>query len=413
MPGLTEKAIGAARAQDGERFLWDGELPGFGCRIKPSGAKTFFIQYRVGRATRRVKVGRWPVMKVEPARMKALKLLAEIGDGGDPSARRRKERSMQGDTFEAAAKAFLAKRKELRTWNEAERIFRVYVTPVIGKRPLHEIARRELIDLLDKIADERGGSMANRTLAHLRPLFRWAVSRDVIGADPSANIPKPAKERPRQRILDDDELRWIWRAADTIGGRRGAFVKLLMLSGQRRSEVAGMRRSEFDRAARVWTLPVTRSKTAQIHEVPLPEAAWAIIDGLPKHGNSVLAENAETDAGLLGFAFVKQALDVEIARLQLTHAVETGEKVRPLTGWRLHDLRRTVRTRLAALGVAPEIAELVIGHQRKGIEAVYNLHTHRLEKASALVRWATALANIVSDRARQNVVPLSAAAGQR
>jgi integrase len=409
MAGLTEKAIGAARAKAGEVFLWDGELPGFGCRIKPSGAKTFLIQYRVGRATRRVKIGRWPVMKVEPARIKALKLLAEIGDGGDPSARRRKERAMQGDTFDAAVIAFLARRKHLRTWSEADRIFRVYVTPAIGKRPLHEISRRELIDLLDKIADERGGSMANRTLAHLRPLFRWAVSRDVIGADPSANIPKPAKERPRQRVLDDTELRWVWRAADAIGGRRGAFVKLLMLSGQRRSEVAGMRRSEFDRAARVWTLPVTRSKTAQLHEVPLPDVAWSIIDALPKNGDCVLAENADTDAGLLGFAFAKQALDVEIARLQLQQAADTGERVKPMATWTFHDLRRTVRTRLAALGVTAEIAELVIGHQRKGIEAVYNLHGHRLEKAAALARWAAVLSGIIGATPRNNVVTLAAA----
>ena len=225
MAGLTEKAVSAARAKNDEAFLWDGQLPGFGVRIKPpssknpDGVKTFFVQYRVGPQTRRIKIGRHPTVKVENARKMAIELLGEIGGGGDPSERRRRERASQGDTVEAIAKLFVekyVKAKGRRGLRETERIFKVYVNPTLGKRPIHNVKRRDIIELLDNIAVENGPIMANRVLAAVRKLFNWAIARDIIEASPVVGIEKPGEEKKRERVLTDGEIREAWNVAEAM-----------------------------------------------------------------------------------------------------------------------------------------------------------------------------------------------------
>ncbi|HTO83722.1 MAG TPA: integrase arm-type DNA-binding domain-containing protein, partial [Methylomirabilota bacterium] len=279
MAGLTEKSVGAARAKTGEAFLWDGELPGFGVRIKPAsrrnpeGAKTFLVQYRVGNRTRRIAIGRWPVVKVEKARTKALRLLAEIGDGGDPSARLRRERQQaaegQAKTLQSVADRFFAeigategdeqsngkrRRKEpLRTAKDVKRQLDRFLLARFGKQPVGEITRGDLIAMVDDIADNNGPIMANRALAWTKRLFRWAASKDLIASNPAADIEKPAAERKRDRVMTDDEIREVWAATGTLPYPTGHYIKALLLTGRRRASVAQMRRSEIDATRRVWT----------------------------------------------------------------------------------------------------------------------------------------------------------------
>ncbi len=417
MAGLTEKAVSAARAQDREAFLWDRQLAGFGVRIKPpssknpEGVKTFFVQYRVGPQTRRAKIGRHPAVKVEQARKKAVKLLGEIGDGGDPSARVRRERAGQADTVEAVAAVFIekhAKAKGRRSWRETERIFGVYVTPKVGKRPIRNLRRRDIIDLLDGVAENHGPIMANRVLAAVRKLLNWSIARDIIDASPVVGIEKPGEERKRDRILTDDEIREVWNAAQAIGYPYGPMTATLMLTGQRRGEVAGMRRSEIDPRDRVWTISPGRTKNKLPHEVPLSPAFIDLFNSLPNNGDCVFKTGRAGDKPVNSFTMAKQRLDAAIQSAREASAPVAGrsaQQVEPMRAWTFHDIRRTVRTHLSRLGINAEIAERVINHVPTGIRAVYDLHQFREEKRAALALWAQSLAGIVTPS--DNVVVLS------
>ena len=406
MAGLTEKTVRAARAKDSEAFLWDGQLPGFGVRIKPpsakntDGVKTFIVQYRVGSQTRRLKIGRYPAFRVEEARKRAIALLSEIGSGGDPSQRARRERAIQIDTVKAIAAQFIdkhAKARGRRSWRETERIFNVYINPILGRRPIRGVTRRDIIELLDNVADNRGPIMANRVLAAVRKLFNWAIARDIIEASPVVGIEKPGEETKRERVLTDGEIREVWNAAESIGYPYGHLAKALLLTGQRRAEVAGMRRAEVDAGEGVWTIPQERTKNKLAHEVPLSPAVRGLLASVPHVGDCVFKTGRTGDKPLNSFTVAKERLDAAILEARNTRAQgERRGKAEPMPHWTLHDLRRTMRTRLSKLGVTPEIAERAIGHIPTGVRAVYDRHQFHEEKRAALALWAQSLANIVS-----------------
>jgi integrase len=194
-----------------------------------------------------------------------------------------------------------------------------------------------------------------------------------------------------------------------------------MLLGQRRAETSGLRRSEINQREKLWTLPTSRYKTSTMHEVPLSDAAWDIIaaairerqkiatgdDGQPPAEWDAVFVSGRADTPIRDYSMLKERIDKKIAELQREQAKVTGDKVKPLTAWGFHDLRRTLRTRLSALGVRPDIAEMVIGHSRQGMQAVYDLHAFRSEKRASLNLWATALARIVEPI--DNVVVLGTA----
>jgi len=443
MTGLTERRIREASAKDGEVFLWDDDVRGFGCRIKPSGAKVFLVQRKRGprgaARTQRVTIGHWPVMKVEKARIEAIKLLAHIADGADPAAERRGEREAMGDTVQDRAKEFIekhAKAKGRRSWHESERIFTVYVNPTLGKRPISDVKRRDIIELLDDIADRKakhpetgeavgGPIMANRVLAAVRKLFNWAIARDIIETSPVVGIERPGEERKGKRVLSDAEIREIWAAADTLGYPYGYFVKALLLTGRRRTPVAQMRRSEIDANARVWNPPPS-SANKEAPELPLFTALEELLDSisnkegdfvfkgraLRRHGPRVTVASADDDKPINSFAAIKDKLDAAIRAARKTAAAKRGgdaAKVKPMPEWDLQrDVRRTVRTRLGELGVSDEIAGLVMGHDRQGIKAVYDHSKRREEKRRALELWGQALARILDPAPTANVVVLGA-----
>jgi integrase len=428
MAGLTEKAIGAARASDGERFLWDGHLPGFGCRIKPAsaknpdGVKTFLLQYRVGMGTRRVKLGRSPAMRVEEARTKARALLAAIDKGADPSAERKRNRAVRSDSLEAVAADFIekhAKAKGRRGWRETQRIFAKYVSPGLGKRHMRDVTRRDVIDLLDKVATKHGPIMANRVLAAVRKLFNWSIARDIIDASPLAGIERPGEETARDRVLSEGEICEVWAAADAVGYPYGHMTKALLLAGQRRGEVSRMREAEVDTADTVWTLPPERTKNKLPHEVPLfPALSTLIADALaaraplpedvPAAGDFVFTTAPTHNKPVNSHTRAKELLDAAITAARRKTAEQQGRvpaKVEAMPAWTFHDLRRTMRTRLSKLGVAPEIAERILNHVPTGVRQVYDRHQFREEKRAALELWAKALAAILSPS--DNVVVLT------
>jgi integrase len=382
------------------------EIPDSGCRglyavIQPTGRKTWAVRFRFGGKTRKLTLD--PALTLAAARQAATAALHELERGNDPAALKfdaqaKAEKAAADrarDTVEALANEFIeqyAKRKTRRnSWRQTEHVFHKIVLPAWRGRIIHDIERRHIRELVENVAVDRP-VLANRTLAHLSKFFNWLCERDVIKASPCAGVKPPAKEQARDRVLDDAEVKALWRACDGIGGAAGSAVKLMLLTGQRCGEVVGMKRSEI--SGDVWTLPPERTKNKMRHEVPLSAQALAIIEAVPGVDKDYLFTSSPTRR-LGNMAPAKVALD--------TH-------MKPAQPWVLHDLRRTVASGMAALGVKLPVIEKVLNHVSgsfRGIVGVYQRHEYAAEKRDALQRWANHVEGLVSGKpADDKVVPL-------
>jgi integrase len=275
----------------------------------------------------------------------------------------------------------------------------------IGKawrgRPVASITKPDIHHVLDAIMDRGSSVIANRTLAHLKTMFNWAKSRGIITQSPADNIEKPGEETARERAPDDSELAEIWQAAAKLEWPFEPAVKLLMLTGQRREEVGQMRWTELKLSEGVWTLPATRTKNGQPHDIHLSPLAIKIIRTVKfiEDCDLVFTTNGETT--ISGWSKAKRRLDEEIAAARRAQARARGEdadKVRPMSDWRIHDLRRSVATGLSNLGVAPIVADRILNHvpkKHKGqVMFVYNRAEYTKERREALELWARHLQQI-------------------
>lgn len=247
--------------------------------------------------------------------------------------------------------------------------------------------------MLEEIAT-RAPAVASATYGELGPFFAWCVDRDLINDTPLAGVRRPARPAPRARVLLDDELRLVWTAADRRGFPFGHIFKLLILTGQRRGEVAGMTWDELDLDAGIWRIPAGRVKNAQAHEIDLPAEAVAILKGvrgLRLNGEHVFPKRSGEGAAT-GFSAAKRALDAEIEAIRREEAEAAGEKApdKPLPEWRAHDLLRTAATGMAGLGVAPHVVERVLNHitnTKAGLVGVYQRHEYRDQRKAAIHAW--------------------------
>jgi integrase len=432
---LTDRSLQALRPAPGagRAIVWDALLPGLAVRVSGKGKRSFYaVKRRLGRAQPSwVLLGAYPVVTLAEARAKAREAIGALMDGQDPAslaeaARRAKEeaeRRRQASTFAAVAEDFAARleggripkargKGPLRHPGATAATIRRELVPAWGDRPVSEITRRDVIELVEAIRD-RGGPKpepgtrrkeggpygARHALAAARRLFDWLVARDVLAGSPCERV-KPVEvhgsPEARKRVLDDDEVRRVWAAAEATPYPYGPLVQMLMLTGQRRDEIAEASWGEIERA--VLTIPPERMKADDGHVVPLSPAAVAILEGLPRFAAGRFVFAGQTGARpFSGFSKAKRRLNRKIGEIE------------PFT---LHDLRRTVRTRLSELGVTPFIAELVIGHRQRGVHAVYDLHRYENEKREALLKWEARLLSIVAEPepAAPNVVPLPARA---
>ena len=260
-------------------------------------------------------------------------------------------------------------------------------------RPLHGLAldaieRRHVSARLAELACESGPIAANRARAALSALFGWAMREGLAAANPVIGTNKPAEERARDRVLSTDELWLIWRATAGPGDHR-AIVRLLMLTGQRREEVAAIRWQEIDMNRALWSLPAERTKNGLPHDVPLSPAALDLLRAVPRRPGRALVFG-EGRGGFSGWSQAKARLDQRIIELQAAAAGIEADAVHPLP-WRLHDLRRTVVTGMAELGIQPNVIEAVVNHvsgHKAGVAGIYNKATYAADKRAALERWA-------------------------
>ena len=388
---LTDRKL-AALKPEGKRYdVMDTDVPGFGVRVSETGQRTFVLIARYpgsSNPTRR-GLGEYPALSLEQARERARDWRELIRKGIDPKAEverlRREELRKQQTTFGAVAEDYIALRvKAQRRVVETEREIRKELIAPWGSRPITAITRSDVVALVDAITRRPAPYTAHIVLGHARSLFNWAINRGAYGLEASpCDRVKPtaligAKE-PRQRVLTDAELASLWKSSETLGYPFGPIFHLLLLTGARKSELAEARWSEFDLAKKIWTVPPERFKSNASHLIPLSDAAVAIIESLPRTGNDHLFTGRK---GMVhNFYIPKERLDALMG---------------PMPAWFIHDIRRTVRTRLASLRISDLVAEMVIGHGRKGIQRVYDQHTYEAEMREALELWAGRLRDIVT-----------------
>jgi integrase len=388
---LTDRKL-AALKPEGKRYdVMDTDVPGFGVRVSETGQRTFVLIARYpgsSNPTRRA-LGEYPALSLEQARERAREWRELIRKGIDPKAEverlRREELRKQQTTFGAVAEDYIALRvKAQRRVVETEREIRKELIAPWGSRPITAITRSDVVALVDAITRRPAPYTAHIVLGHARSLFNWAINRGAYGLEASpCDRVKPtaligAKE-PRQRVLTDAELASLWKSSETLGYPFGPIFHLLLLTGARKSELAEARWSEFDLAKKIWTVPPERFKSNASHLIPLSDAAVAIIESLTRTGSDHLFTGRK---GMVhNFYIPKERLDALMG---------------PMPAWVIHDIRRTVRTRLASLRVSDLVAEMVIGHGRKGIQRVYDQYTYEAEMREALELWAARLRDIVS-----------------
>jgi integrase len=395
---LTAVSVANVRPGPRRREISDGGT-GLFLVVQPSGKKSFALRYR--RPDKRpAKLTFDGEHTLSSARKAAADALHDLARGIDPATTKFEARTLAAqadterkrDTVEQLATQFLERhvRAKLRpsSRQQAEHVFNNIVLPVWHGRIVHDIRRRDVIDLIEGVAKDRP-VMANRVLAQLSKFFNWLVSRDVTVASPCAGVARPSAEQARERILSDGEIKALWQACDAVGGSAGACIKTMLLTGQRRSEVAGMRRSEI--AGDVWMLAPMRTKNKRAHAVPLPTQALAIIETAPRIAGDFIFTTTGASP-LAHFARIKRDLDVQI---------------KPEERWVLHDVRRTVASGMARIGVALPVIEKVLNHTSgsfRGIVATYQRHDFATEKRDALQRWADHVDDLVKGKPAAKVI---------
>lgn len=389
----------------------DGKIGGLFFITQPSGATSWALRYRADGRPRKLTLGAFPALDLKMARRKAEDARGRIARGEDPAGEKKAarsaakaEREAETDLIERVVETFVERHAKAHTrdWIETKRLLEKNAVERWKGRRLSTITRAQIHDLYDAMKDRGASISANRLHTQLNVMGRWAVERGIVATNPFAEIKAPSSERgrARERVLDDSEIRLVWKAADSIGWPFGPIVKLLLLTGGRRDEVAQMEWKEVDLDRAAWTLPAARSKNRREHAIPLSDMALEILRSLPRIERSsfVFTTNARTPVS--GFSKAKPALDRAMAEL-------AGEGASPITGWVLHDLRRTVATNLQRLGVRLEVTEAVLNHvsgSRAGIVGVYQKHDYATEKRQALDAWMRRLVEIVSGAEASNVV---------
>ena len=394
---LDAKTVTALALGKGQRetFAWDTELPGFGLRLQGQ-RRTYIAQYRANGRTRRVKLGAAETLSPTQAREGARRMLARVALGHDPQAEKQAKRAAAEHTFAHVAGAYLAaKQGELRP--ASFRITKLYLTGDYF-RPLHargvaEITHPDIAARLSAITRNHSAHTASAARRAISALFRWTMEEGWTQTNPVIGTRRPQEAAARDRVLLDSDLAGVWRACGDDDF--GKIVRLLILLGSRRQEIGGMRWSEFDLNAGTWTLPKERSKNHRAHTITLPPVALDIIRSVPRgERDHLFGERA--GSGFTGWSNAKTELDRRL------------DGVAP---WKLHDLRRSVATKMADIDIEPHHVEAVLNHysgHRRGPHGVYNKSAYERQVKAALVRWSEHLLVLVEGRASDNVVALHA-----
>ena len=393
---LTKSSIDALPTPASNVIYWDVGLPGFGMKVTPKGRKVFVVLYRTGGAgskLRKYTIGPYGRVTLHQARIAAQKVFAAKLEGRDLAAEKRDARRRAvTDRVEDLLETFIAQRlSQNRSAAEIARLLRREVGKPWAGRSIHDISKRDVVEVASAIEQRGAPVAANKTLKVTKTFLRWCVGRAVLEQSPADGVPLPTKEVARDRVLNDQELVRVVLAARRLGGPYGDIVELLALTGQRREEVAGMKWEELDLTRQVWTIPKSRTKNSKEHVVHLSQQSLAVLKSTKTWEGFVFALSGTKPFN--AFSRAKRHLDQSSG----------------ITSWRLHDLRRTCVSGMARLGVAPHVADKILNHQAgtiSGVAAVYQRHEFLAERRAALDLWGAHVGELLSGISQERQIDL-------
>jgi integrase len=379
---LTARIVESMKPSGKRVQVFDTDQRGLCLRISESGEKSFSVCYKHCGRMKRLTLGKFPEVGLADARSRAREALNKVANGVDPQQQKQIERL--ADTFGELVNTFLEKYADKkRSGREDRRILNKYLVPQLRHVRAKDVMRAQIRVVLDEIAKD-APIMANRVLASVRKMYNWAIGQDLVEHNPCFKLPAPSKERRRDRVLSNDELKRVWHALenDKSSTIADAF-EMRLLTAQRGGEVLSMRWADIDLKTRWWTIPMERSKNKMPHRVWLSTPAM-----------NILKRRKEADG---------ESPWVFPGRRKGQPMVETKrvlESIRTASGieeWRGHDLRRTAASNMAAMGIPRFIVGRVLNHAESGVTAVYDRHSYDAEKKDALDKWAAKLMRIVSE----------------
>jgi integrase len=397
---LTQDFFDKAKAQAGEArtIYWDEDQPGFGLMVTERGAKSYVVQYRAGRVSRRMTLR--GVLRVGEARKEAKGYLGQVAKGNDPLAARRQKAAEATNSLKTICEEYLKwEAKKLRTGDHRRAELERLIYPAFGARQIETIKRSDIVRLLDKIEAgelrdkngkiiEGGAVQADRTLALIRRIMNWHATRSDDFRSPIVRgmaRTKP-KEHARERILSDDEIRAMWKTAEQGGKIFGHYLQFVLLTATRRNEAAEASRAEISGSA--WTIPSDRYKTGIDFVVPLSSAAVEILEKVPTIAGCQYIFTTDGKNPISGWTKFKADVD----------------KRSGVTDWTIHDLRRTARSLMSRAGVSADHAERCLGHVIAGVRGVYDRHEYFEEKKRAFEALAAIITRILNPK--DNVIEI-------
>ena len=389
---LTADFVRSAKTEPKKErtFYWDTTVPGFALMVTPLGHRSYVAQYRARGQSRRYTIGDAAKIELDVARKRARAIFGQVAHDRDPALEKRRVAEAALHTLKAVCERYLAREGEkLRTTEKRRANLERLVYPKLGGRPVHEIRRIEIVHLLDEIEDRSGPTMADQVLALLRRIMNWHAARWSDFNSPIVRGMGRTKSetRERERVLTDDELRAVWATAQKYPGPWGQFVRFLLLTAARRTEVASMTWGEISNGN--WTIPASRYKTGAEVVLPLSTAAKKVLAEIPQIQGCEFAFSTDARRPISGFSTFKLKFDIACG----------------VAGWRFHDLRRTARSLMSRAGVNPDIAERCLGHAILGVRGVYDRHRYEAEMLHAFEALAAQIDRIVNPPG-DNVVAL-------
>ncbi len=395
---LTARFVETVKATDGRAEFRDGQVKGLILRVAPGGAKSWSVQFvrKSDGRKRRATIGEYPAYSLDQARTEAHAIVAKVSRGEDPTAVVKPRAEFF--TFDKLADRWLE--RYARSSKVAAAVYddtlmlTKDIRPAIGRMRVEEVQKRDIIDIADAMADRGAKIRCNRAITLVRSIFRWGIAEDLIQHDPTLGIKPRTAERPRDRVLSDTEVATLWRELDAAPMTRGLqlAIKLALVTGQRIGMLEGMTKSELDLSpgAAMWTVPGRRTKNSELTRVPLSGLAVALID-------EAIGLSGDSE-----FVFPSPRGDGPITGHAATRAMSRMRGGLTVQEFRIHDLRRTCASGMAALGVNPHTIALVLDHisttKSSVTSAVYVKYAFDKEKRDALERWAEHLTRLNNSR---------------
>lgn len=382
---LTARTVEHLKPGTTARYVNDALIAGLAVRVPSHGPKTWSLRYRIGRQQRRLTLGGYPVLSLADARQRAKEALKLVSAGADPAELKQERRD--ADTVGDFAKTYITEHAKPRkkSWRVDQMRLNIDVLPEWKHRPMKEITRRDVRELLDTIAARPAPIVANRVRSLLHKMFNVAIELDVVETNPVTATRRPGVEQQRDRVLTHDEIRTFWTACEALPLEMRAAFRLRLLTAQRGGEVFGMRWQDMDLDGGWWTIPNPKNNLS--HRVPLSTPAIEMLTALRAHADERLKAQKRPKPSVFVFRNAR-------GKRQQAEAVATFT----IADFRGHDLRRTAASLMASSGVSRLVISKILNHVERGVAAVYDRHSYDVEKRIALDAWARTLTAIIEQK---------------